>query len=62
LDALQHALALSPGHPDMLFHMALALSRTGGREEAERIRLQLVQTDADLASRLDRAISCSASC
>jgi hypothetical protein len=62
VDALQHALALSPGHPDMLFHIALALSRTGGREEAERIRLQLAQTDADLALRLDQAISCSASC
>lgn len=62
VDVLQHALALSPGHPDMLFHIALALSRTGGREEAERIRLLLAQSDADLAQRLDQAISCSVSC
>ncbi len=62
LKALQQALTLSPGHPDILFHTALALSRTGVPAEAERIRAQLAQADADMANRLDQAIICLAGC
>jgi tetratricopeptide (TPR) repeat protein len=60
--ALRRALDLSPAHPDILFHTAIALSRTGGQGEAEAIRLQLAQADAELAEKLGQAIGCSASC
>lgn len=62
LDALQRALTLSPGHPDILFHKALALSRTGSRIDAERIREHLAIADAALAEQLGQAIGCLASC
>lgn len=62
LVALQRARLLAPDHPDILFHTALALSRTGGQIEAERIREQLAQADADLAGRLGLAIGCTANC
>lgn len=62
LDALQRALTLSPDHPDILFHKALALSRTGSRIEAERIRERLALADEALAEQLGKAISCLAGC
>ncbi|MDP2869072.1 serine protease [Methyloversatilis sp.] len=56
LAALQNANALSPGHPQILFHTALALSRIGRSGEATHIRNELALADTDLAGRLDKAL------
>jgi serine protease Do len=56
LAALQQAIALAPGHPQILFHTALVLSRIGRSGEAESIRNELVLADTDLAGRLDKAL------
>lgn len=49
---LQRALAGMPDHPDVLFHMALALSRSGSVEQASEMRVKLASADAELAGRL----------
>lgn len=62
LPLLERADKLFPGHPDILFHVALAQARAGTPEAARNARDRLARTDADLLVRLDEALGCSAYC
>ena len=61
-EALQRARMLSPDHPDVLFHQALALARSGSTEAAREARDRLALADAELLGKLDQALDCSAYC
>lgn len=59
---LEHADALFPDHPDILFHIALAQSRVGTPDAAHAARDRLARVDASLLPKLDQVIGCSAYC